>query len=335
MSSDDRVITIDNPPTLAGGGRLGRLRIAYRTWGRLAADAGNAVLVCPALTGDRHVDRWWSGLLGPGRSLDPDTDFIVAADVLGGSGDTTGPKARRGLRRWADRFPAVSVRDMVMVQRLLIDALGIRRLKLVIGGSLGGMQALEWALGQTECVESVVTIAAPARQTAWASALNHVQRRALDGNGDLELARMIAMLSYRNWANLDDRFGPDTGSERTARGWLDHHGRMLRERFDPVSYRRLVDAMDQHDIGSGRSGWRSAAESIRARTLVVGITSDLLYPPRDQQALADAIPRADLEWLDAPQGHDAFLIAQDQLDKIVSAFRRFDDSQGASMEARA
>lgn len=321
MSTDDHIITIDNPPTLAGGGRLGQLRIAYRTWGRLDADAGNAVLVCPALTGDRHVDRWWPGLLGPGRSLDPSTDFIVAADVLGGSGDTTGPKARRGTRPWASRFPAVSVRDMVMVQRLLVDALGIQRLKLVIGGSLGGMQALEWALGHAERVQSVVTIAAPASQTAWASAFNHIQRRALAGHGDLELARMVAMLSYRHWDNLDGRFGPEAGGERTAQGWLDHHGRMLVERFDPVSYRRLMDAMDEHDIGNGRRGWRKAAGSIRVRTLVVGITSDLLYPPAGQQALADAIPGAGMQWLDAPQGHDAFLIAQDQLDEIVSGFR--------------
>lgn len=335
MNTEDRVITIDSPSALAGGARLGSLEIAYRTWGRLDADAGNAVLVCPALTGDRHVDRWWPGLLGPGCCLDPETDFIIAADVLGGSGDTTGPMTSRGNRPWADRFPAVSVRDMVTVQRLLVDALGIRRLKLVIGGSLGGMQALEWAIEHAERVETVVAIAAPAFQTAWASALNHVQRRALDSHGDLELARMIAMLSYRNWNNLDDRFGPDTGSERTAPGWLDHHGAMLRKRFDPVSYRRLIDAMDEHDIGRGRSGWREAARSIRACTLIVGITSDLLYPPRDQQALADAIPQADLAWLDAPQGHDAFLIAQDQLDKIVSAFRRFDESQGVSMEARA
>ena len=335
MTSDDRVITIDDPPPLAGGERLKRLDIAFRTWGRLDAGAGNAVLVCPALTGDRHVDRWWPGLLGPGRSLDPNTDFIVCADVLGGSGDTTGPKTRRGIRPWGERFPAVSVRDMVTVQRLLIDALGIRRLKLVIGGSLGGMQVLEWATAHPDRVAQAVAIAAPARQTAWASALNHAQRRALGEHGDLELARMIAMLSYRHWDNLDGRFSPEAGGERTAQSWLDHHGRALRERFDPVAYRRLMDAMDGHDIGRGRWGWRKAVRSIRARTMLVGIRSDLLYPPRDQQALADALPQAELEWLEADQGHDAFLIEQAQLDRMICGFRRSAESPQPALEARA
>ncbi|RFF30591.1 homoserine O-acetyltransferase family protein [Wenzhouxiangella sediminis] len=322
MNGSDRVITIDNPPPLAGGGRFDRLEIGFRTWGRLDAGATNAVLVCPALTGDRHVDRWWPGLLGPGRSLDHKTDFIICADVLGGSGGTSGPGSRRGLRPWGERFPAVSVRDMVTVQRLLVDALGTRRLKLVIGGSLGGMQVLEWAVSHPDRVASAVAIAAPARQTAWAAALNHAQRRALATHGDLELARMIAMLSYRHWDNLDGRFGPDNGGERTAQGWLEHHGRALRERFDPVAYRRLMDAMDGHDLGRGRWGWRKALRAVRARTLIVGIASDLLYPPRDQQALADAIPGADLEWLEAEQGHDAFLIEQERLDSIVSGFRQ-------------
>ncbi len=331
MNSSNRVITIQNPPPLEGGGRLSRLKIAFRTWGRLDAGAGNAVLVCPALTGDRHVDRWWPGLLGPGRSLDPDADFVIAADVLGGCGGTSGPRSRpRG-----EGFPAVSVRDMVTAQRLLIDALGIARLKMVIGGSLGGMQALEWAVGHPERVASAVAIAAPARQSAWAAALNHAQRRALEMHGDLELARMIAMLSYRHWDNLDARFGTEAGSERTAQGWLDHHGRSLRERFDPICYRRLMDAMDGHDIGRGRWGWRQALRSIRARTLIVGITSDLLYPPRDQQALADALPQAELAWLDAPQGHDAFLIEHERLDRIVSRFRQGSARWPGVVERRA
>ncbi|MDZ7791049.1 MAG: alpha/beta fold hydrolase [Xanthomonadales bacterium] len=242
---------------------------------------------------------------------------------------------RRGIRPWGQRFPEVSVRDTVMVQRLLIDALGIRRLKLVIGGSLGGMQVLEWAVGHPERVDSAVAIAAPARQTAWACALNHAQRRALSEHGDMDLARMIAMLSYRHWDNLDDRFGPESGSDRTAQGWLDHHGRALRERFDPVSYRRLMGAMDGHDIGRGRWGWRKALRSVDIRTLIVGIHSDLLYPPRDQQALARAMPRASTAWLEAPQGHDAFLIEQDRLDHIVSKFRRETTTHHNFLEARA
>lgn len=322
MNGQDRSLVIENPPPLAEGVRLPRLEIAYRSWGRLDAGASNAVLVCPALTGDRYADRWWAGLFGPGRTLDPATDFIVAADVLGGSGSTSGPATRRGQRAWGKRFPKVTVRDMVTVQRLLIEALGIRRLKMVIGGSLGGMQAIEWAVGHGDRLESAVVIAAPARQTAWANGLNHAQRRAMENHGDLELARMIAMLSYRHWNNLDDRFGPDAGSDRTAQGWLDFHGDDLKRRFDPVGYRRLMDAMDSHDVGRGRWGWRRALATTKTPVQVVGITSDLLYPPRDQQALAEALPNARLDWLEAPQGHDAFLIEQTRLDALVSRFRR-------------
>ncbi|HLR87941.1 MAG TPA: homoserine O-acetyltransferase [Wenzhouxiangella sp.] len=319
MIGRDRTLTIEQPLTLESGEQLERVTIGFRTWGQLNSDASNAVLVCPALTGDRHVDTWWSGLFGPGRSLDPHTDFIVAADVFGGSGATTGPDEAPSS---ASRFPDVSVRDMVRVQALLIDALRIDRLKLVIGGSLGGMQALEWAVGSADRVESAAIIAAPARQSAWASALNHAQRRALDLHGDLDLARIIAMLSYRHWDNLENRFGADSKSSQSAAQWLDFHGRRLTKRFNPVSYRRLMGAMDSHDVGRNRNGWRTALAATRVDTLVVGIKSDLLYPPRDQIELAEALPLSRLAWLDASHGHDAFLIEQRRLDEIVSAFRR-------------
>lgn len=332
--SELKSVHIEHPPPLEGGGRLERLEIGYRSWGRLDAGAGNAVLVCPALTGDADLEAWWPGLMGPGRALDPNTDFIICPDVIGGCGATSGPRSRSGSgRRWKKRFPAVSVRDMVGVQQLLLERLGVRRLKLVIGGSLGGMQALEWAVGQPTRVEAAAVIAAPARQSAWARALNHAQRRALDSHGDIELARMIAMLSYRHWDNLDNRFNDADQHPHPAEAWLDHHGKALKARFDPVSYSRLMAAMDSHDIGRGRGGWRSALARTCTPVQVIAITSDLLYPPRDQQLLADALPAARLDWLDAPQGHDAFLIEQDRVERLVSDFRRqLDEPARPSLE---
>ncbi len=318
-----KTFTIEQPPPLEGGGQLDCLEIGYRSWGRLDAGAGNAVLVCPALTGDSDLESWWPGLLGPGRALDPNTDFIVCPDVLGGSGATSGPRSyKRSGRRWQQHFPAVSVRDMVGVQQLLLERLGVRRLKLVIGGSLGGMQALEWAVGRPEKVEAATVIAAPPAQSAWARAFNHVQRRALQAHDDIELARMIAMLSYRHWDNIDARFGDSEQHLHSAEAWLDYHGKALKARFDPTSYSRLMAAMDSHDAGRGRGGWRAALAGTHTAVQIIAITSDLLYPPRDQQQLADVLPAARLDWLDVPQGHDAFLIEQDLVECLVSDFRR-------------
>ena len=310
MTGRDEWIHVESPPAWRDGSRSQRLAIRYRSWGRLSAARDNAVLVCPALTGDRRVDQWWDGLLGRGRALDPNDSFIVAMDVLGGSGETA---TRPGLG-------AVDVRDMVQAQRLLVDVLGIDRLARVIGGSLGGMQALEWAVGHPDRVASAVVIAAPARQTAWAAGLNHVQRRAIERHGDLELARMVAMLSYRHWFDLDGRLRPLSLERGTIGGWLNHHGDALRARFESTAYLRLMAAMDQHDVGRERGGLAAALGACRVPTLVVGITSDLLYPPEEPRALADALGRARLDWLDAPQGHDAFLIEQRALDRLIRTF---------------
>jgi homoserine O-acetyltransferase/O-succinyltransferase len=332
MSASLERVEIEHPPPLSSGFRFQQLTIGYRHWGELNAEGDNAVLVCPALTGDSDLEAWWPALLGPDRALDPARDFIVCADVLGGSGQTTGPaSAAPDGRTWDQRFPEVSVRDMVQVQRLLLDQLGVQRLKLVIGGSLGGMQALEWAVGHADDVEAAVTIAAPARQSPWARALNHVQRRALVHHNDLELARMIAMLSYRHWTNLDRRFDAGKDSPHPAEDWLDHHGRALKQRFDPISYRRLTEAMDSHDVGRRRGGWHKALSETTVPTQVIGISSDLLYPPHEQQQLARTLPLGRLDWLDAPHGHDAFLIAQQRINEQVIEFRQGLESPQAKL----
>jgi homoserine O-acetyltransferase len=311
VTGRDGWLNIAEPPAWQDGSRSERLSIRYRCWGRMNPERDNGVLVCPALTGDRHVERWWAGLFGPGRALDPASDFIVAMEVHGGCGGTVADPASGNI----------DVRDMVQAQRLLIDRLGIARLSLVIGGSLGGMQALEWAVGHPDRVGTAVVIAAPARQTAWAAGLNHVQRRSIERHGDLDLARMVAMLSYRHWRNLDGRLEPLELERGTVGGWLNHHGEALRARFDADAYLRLVGAMDRHDIGQERGGWQSALSGCPTPTLTVGIPTDLLYPPTEIEALAAHLPKGDLAWLDAPQGHDAFLIEQACLNERVLQFR--------------
>lgn len=313
-SSQRELLSVDRPPPLGGELVLDRLQIGYRTWGQLDASAGNAVLVCPALTGNADVDQWWAGLIGPGKALDPEREFVIAADVLGGCGLTSGPTLH------GKDFPSVTVRAMVDAQRLLLDHLGVKTLRLVIGGSLGGMQALEWAVGHPERVEAAAVIAAPARQTAWARAFNHIQRRALELDDSLDLARMVAMISYRHWDNLNPRFDPSDPADPTG-AWLDHHGRALTERFDHHAYLRLAEAMDTHDVGRGRGDAIQALRRTEVPTLLIGISTDLLYPPAELEHMATNMPDADLHILDAPHGHDAFLIEQEAINRLVASFR--------------
>jgi homoserine O-acetyltransferase len=334
-------VRLESPFDLESGGRLPSVTVAYRTWGRLNAAADNAVLVCHALTGSADVDRWWGALLGPGRALDPERDFVLCSNVLGGCYGTTGPTSPRpgGRRRWGGDFPAVSIRDIVRVQAALLDALGVRRLRLVLGGSLGGMQVLEWALLFPERVAALVPIAVSARHSAWTIALSAVQRQAIyndprwrggrypAGNGPeagLAVARQVAMCTYRSRASLEARFsrGESEAGGFAVEAWLQHHGRALVDRFDAATYVALTKAMDTHDVGRGRGGWREALATVRAPALVVSIGTDVLYPPVEQEELASALPNGRLATLDSPHGHDSFLIEGETVNALVAGFRR-------------
>ncbi len=314
------------------------VRVAFRTWGRPAPGGGNAVLVCHPLTMSADVDRWWSALLGPGRALDPERDFVVCANALGSCYGTTGP-ASPGPdgRPWGTMFPPVTVRDQVRLQAILLERLGVRRLRLVIGGSLGGMQALEWAVGRPDGVERAVVISAPAAQPAWAIALSHAQRRAVEldprwcggrypagelPSDGLAVARTIAMCSYRSWESLGQRFGRSRGAGGfEVSSWLDHHGLRLAERFDAASYLALLEAMDSHDVGRGRGGAEAALAAARIPVLVVAVDSDVLYPAEEAWALVEALPQGELAWLSSPHGHDGFLIEAERLERLVAGFR--------------
>jgi len=336
-----RSLALDGPLALESGAHLPAVTVAYRTWGRLNARGDNAVLVCHALTGSADVDRWWRPLLGPGRALDPDHDFVVCSNVLGSCYGTTGPTSPRpgGEGRWGGDFPAVTVRDIVRVQAALLDALGVRRLRLVLGGSLGGMQVLEWALLHPGRVEAIAPIGISARHSAWCIALSEAQRQAIyadprwrdgrypDGDGPeagLAVARQIAMCTYRSRASLEARFSreqPDPGRFAVC-GWLHHHGRALVQRFDASTYVTLTRAMDTHDVGRGRGGFREALRAVRIPALVVSIDSDVLYPPVEQEELAAALPGGRLATLASPHGHDAFLIEGDAMNALLRGFRK-------------
>ncbi|MET7287036.1 homoserine O-acetyltransferase [Streptomyces sp. NPDC005573] len=341
--------------SLEAGGELPGVRLAFETWGRLAPDRANAVLVLHALTGDSHAagpagpghpsPGWWDALIGSGRALDTDRWFVVAPNVLGGCQGSTGPSSRRpGGRRWGGDFPFLTQRDQVAAEAGLADELGIGRWALVIGGSMGGMRALEWAVTWPERTAALLllatTAAATAEQIAWANVQLHAIRAdphwrdgdyhdAGPGRGPhagLGLARRLAHVTYRSEPELAARFGrspqgaedPWRGGRYQVESYLDHHAAKLVRRFDAGSYVTLVEAMNSHDIGRDRGGVRTALRRVTARTLVAGVDSDRLYPLSQQRELAAAIPGADgLRLIESSYGHDGFLIEAEQVGALV------------------
>ena len=341
LRPEARFLTLPEPVELEGGGTLPQVTVACRTWGRLNRAGDNAVLVCHALTGSADIEQWWPDLLGPGKALDPSRDFIVCSNVLGGCYGSTGPTSLSPDtgRRYGARFPAVTVRDLVQVQAALLDQLGVAELALVLGGSLGGMQVLEWAALHPDRVRAAAAISVGARQSPWCIALSEAQRQTIytdarwrDGGYDpadppaagLAAARMAAMVSYRHWQEFDARFGrePAEAGGFQVESWLRHHGAKFTARFDAASYVALTRVMDSHDLGRGRGGVARALSALRVPLLVVGSSSDVLYTPDEQRELAWHVPGAELAWLESPHGHDAFLIETGRLDGLIRDFRQ-------------
>ncbi len=302
------------PVDLELGGALPGVRVAYETWGD---PADPAVLVEHALTGDSHL----FGTAGPGHptpgwwaALEEQVTgyFVVCANVLGGCQGTTGPaSAAPDGGPWGARFPEVTIADQVAVEVALADALGIDRWAAVIGGSMGGMRALEWAVAHPHRVERLFFLASGAVATADQIGTQTTQQAAvgLDPVGGLEVARRIAHLTYRSAFELQTRFGnevQDDGRFAVA-SYLEHHGAKLAGRFDPDSYVVLTQAMNTWDVGRGRGGVEAALARVTARSLVAGIDSDRLYRIGEQQRVADALG-VPLRVVESPYGHDGFLV---------------------------
>lgn len=329
MSATDRPLRSVRLAELAldAGVTLPDVTVAYHRDG--PADAP-VVLVLHALTGSADaVGDWWRLVVGPGRALDTAEVQVIAPNLLGSCYGTSGPAT------WPAPFPAVTPRDQARAAWALLDALGIAEVALVVGGSLGGMVALEVGALAPERVGHVTAIAAPAAHTAYAIAFNHTQRAALDalggGKAGLALARRIAMLSYRAEPGLEHRFGRTTERDDRWRiaGWLDAHGEKLVARFDAASYRLLLDAMDAHDLARGRGSVAAALAPLGGRLTGVGISSDVLYSP-DIVRWWTELAGGRYETLVSPHGHDAFLIDQHHVGRIVA--RSFTD--GAAWLAR-
>ena len=345
----------DRPCALRAGGSFPSITVAYETWGSLNADASNAILLAHALTLDSHAAGpagpghsqlgWWSPLIGPGRAIDTDRFFVLCPNVLGGCQGTTGPASidpETGTP-YGSRFPVTTIRDQVEVEAALADHLGIAHWYAVIGGSMGGQRALEWAVKFPDRVPRAVVVACGAAATAEQIALCSLQIRAIEADphflgGDyydaeigpwrgLSIARGIGQVSYRSEVELAQRFNrghqndehPFEGGLYTVESYLEYHGEKLAHRFDANSYIVLSRAMNHHDVGRGRGGVADALARVTAEVTIAGISSDGLYPLRLQHELADLIPRnKGVEVVNSIAGHDGFLTEHEAIGDIVA-----------------
>jgi len=349
---------------LESGKQIENVKIAYESWGTLNADGSNAILLLHALSGDSHVagssssahptTGWWNDLVGPGLAVDTDKYFVVAPNVLGGCQGSTGPASldKKG-KELGSRFPYLTIRDQVKAQVLLTDQLNIDKWFAIIGGSMGGMHVLEWAIDHPKRVDRIAAIATTARTSADQIASNTIQVEAIKADvnftkGDyydakagsgphvgLGLARRIALLNYRSPEELNERFDRSWQSEISPLGnggrfavssYLDFHGNRFTRRFDANSYITLVEAMNSHDVGRGRKSTEKALQLIKAKALVIGITTDRLFPVENSKFIADNLKSnlvgSKLHVIDSEYGHDGFLIENDKVAPLITKLLR-------------
>ena len=362
----NQLFTFDSLP-LQRGGHIAPVTVAYETWGKLNAAGDNAVLITHALTGSSHAHdtenpgdpkaAWWNPLIGLGRFFDTSRYYVICSNILGGCYGTTGPSSvdPNTGRPYGMRFPVITIRDMVEVQRKLIEHLGVRQLAMVAGGSIGGQQSLEWAVAYPELVRKAIVVAATAALTAQAIAFSEVGRQAiladplwqggdyLPGEGPREglaIARMLAMITYQSEEAMELRFArrparnknvsdpsgfTDPGERFDVEGYLYHQGEALVRRFDANSYLYISRAMDLYDVSEGYPSLEAALSRLRSKALFIGIRSDFLFPAARVRWLADQVRAAGGDAiyaeLDSPHGHDAFLKEWEQMNGALNLIK--------------
>lgn len=329
------------PFKLESGFVMPGYRLAYTTHGSLNANADNVVWIFHALTANSDPIDWWPGLVGEGRLFDPAHHFIVCVNMPGSCYGSTGPldpDPRTG-EPWYHDFPLFTTRDMIRAYQPLREALGIRKIWLGIGGSMGGQQLLEWAVEEPELFQHIVPIATNARHSPWAIAFNASQRLCIHGdptwrNRDpragiegMKTARGVALLSYRSYETYrrtQSEPDDDKTEQFNSESYQRYQGEKLARRFNAFSYYTLSRSMDSHNLGRGRGGTQAALARIRAKTLAIGIRTDLLFPPEEQALLAAGIRESEFHCIDSPYGHDGFLLEYGQIQTLVTDFLKKD-----------
>ena len=319
------------------GTTLPEIEIAYHTYGQLSPAGDNVVWVCHALTGNSEAADWWDGLVGVGKLFDPENYFIVCANILGSCYGSTGPLSinpANGIA-YGHSFPLITVRDMVAAHELLREELGIQKIHVALGGSMGGQQVLEWGIQKPDLFEHLVLLATNALHSPWGIAFNESQRMAIyadstlleennpeAGKKGLETARSIAMLSYRSYDTyqLSQTDDADKLEDFRASSYQRYQGLKLWRRFNVFSYLTLSRAMDSHNVGRGRGGLEKALQAVKAKTLVIGIATDILFPIREQEQIAKGIPGAQYTVLESIFGHDGFLVEFQRIETLIRLF---------------
>lgn len=326
------------PFTLESGEVLPGLEIAYHTYGTLNRHADNVVWVCHALTANSDVADWWQGLIGEGRVIDPERHFIVCANILGSCYGTSGPLSTNPAtgEPYYRSFPQVTIRDIVHAHMLLRKHLGIEQIYLLVGGSMGGYQVMEWALMEPERIGKLFLLCTGAAESAWGIAVHTAQRLAIEADSSweephpqagakgLKAARAIGMLTYRNYHTFV-RTQTDPDKEKTdhfrASSYILYQGDKLVKRFNAQSYWLLTKAMDSHNIARDRhKELITTLRQITQKTLLIGITSDILCPPEEQVLLSTHMYNTIYHEIDSPYGHDGFLIEFEKIGRILAEF---------------
>lgn len=328
----------NEPFELENGAVLPRLNIAYQTYGQLNASRSNVVWICHALTANADAADWWHGMTGAGKIIDPDKYFIICANILGSCYGTTGPLSDNPEtgQPWYTSFPLVTIRDMVNAHILLRKHLAIDSIHLLIGGSMGGYQAMEWCIKEPANIEKLFLLATSATESAWGIAVHTAQRLAIEaddswkeavpgaGAKGLKAARAIGMLTYRNYGIMVQQ-QTDPDPEKTdhykASSYINYQGDKLVNRFNAHSYWILTKAMDSHHLGRGRGGdVDPVLQQIKQPTFIIGISSDILCPLEEQKHIEQQLPNASLVEIDSAYGHDGFIVEAEIISKHLAAW---------------
>lgn len=315
---------------------LPQLDIAYHTYGTLNALRDNVIWVCHALTANSDVADWWPHTVEEGRFLDPAKHFVVCANILGSHYGTTGPLSINPTtgEPWYGDFPAFTIRDMVAAHQVLAEALGIDRIKVLVGSSVGGFQAVEWAVMEPARFEKLILIATAAKASPWTIAIDETQRMAIEadatfgerradaGMRGMAAARALGLLTYRGSLgyNLTQQDPKEAPAVHRASTYQQYQGEKLCRRYNAYSYVAILNAFDTHDVGRGRRGLEQELAQITAATILVGITSDIIFTPEEMRALQQQIPESRYYEIDSPFGHDGFLVEHVQLNEILYPF---------------
>jgi homoserine O-acetyltransferase len=332
-----KVLKHNKPFATEGGAVFRELEIAYDTWGTLNGNGDNVIWVCHALTANSDVEAWWPGMIGKGLAFDTDKFFIVCANILGSCYGTTGPLSVNPDtgRPWLNDFPVITIRDIVNLHEVLRAHLGIKKIHVIVGSSIGGYQALEYSIMYPDMIGKLIFIASSAKQSPWAIAFNESQRLAIvsdptffgndpeGGRKGLKAARSIALLSYRT-SYAYNKTQAEESDEKTdsykASSYQAYQGDKLVKRFNPWSYYRLTQLSDSHSTGRGRGGAEAALKLVKAETLCIGIRSDILYPPDEQKFVAAGVAKGSYAEIDSFFGHDGFLIETGQVTELIKDF---------------